>query len=143
MTRSVTPYLFFGGRCEEALAFYRDAVGAQAGMLMRFDQSPDPMPPGMLAKGFEAKVMHCEFTVGETTVLASDGCNEGDGGFHGFSLALTVADEAQAHKAFDALAVGGEVGMPLQKTFWSPLYGMVKDRFGLHWMVMVPGEPMP
>jgi PhnB protein len=134
-------YLFFGGRCQEALDFYRDAVGAKVGRLMRFDQSPDPVPAGMLAPGFEGKVMHSEFTIGDTTVLASDGCSEGDGGFHGFSLALSVPDAAAAHRAFDALAQGGVVGMPLAKTFWSPLYGMVKDRFGLQWMVMVPGEP--
>ena len=141
MNHAAHPYLFFGGRCQEALDFYREAVGARVGMLMRFDQSPDPIPAGMLAPGFESKVMHCDFTVGDTLVLASDGCAEGDGGFHGFSLALTVPDEAAAHRAFDALAAGGNVGMPLTKTFWSPCYGMVKDRFGLQWMVMVPGEP--
>ena len=138
---AINPYLFFGGRCQEALDFYRDAVGAKVDMVMTFDQSPDPVPPGMLAPGFEHKVMHSRFLVGDTAVLASDGCNEGDGGFHGFSLTLSVPDEASAHRAFDALAAGGSVGMPLTKTFWSPLYGMVKDRFGLHWMVMIP-QPM-
>lgn len=140
---NLNPYLFFGGRCQEALDFYREAVGAKVGMVMRFSDSPDPVPEGMLAKGFEDKVMHSEFEVGGVNVLASDGCNEGDGGFHGFSLALTTPTEAEAHRAFDALAAGGKVGMPLQKVFWSPLYGMVTDRFGLQWMVMVPGEPMP
>jgi PhnB protein len=136
----VQPYLFFGGRCQEALDFYAGAVGAQVDMVMRFDQSPDPVPPGMLAPGFERKVMHSAFRVGGSTILASDGCQEGDGGPHGYSLALTVPDEAAARRAFDALADGGSVQMPLQKTFWSPSYGMLKDRFDIHWMVMVPGE---
>jgi PhnB protein len=93
-----------------------------------------------LAPGFEHKVMHSQFRVGGSTILASDGCKPEDGNPHGFSLALMVPDEAAADRAFDALAVGGEVGMPLAKTFWSPRYGMVKDKFGVHWMVMVPGE---
>ena len=91
-THNVTPYLFFGGRCDEALDFYKKAVGAQVGMLMRFDQSPDPMPEGMLQPGFEHKVMHSDFRVGDSTIMASDGCSEKDTGFKAFSLALTVPD---------------------------------------------------
>ena len=136
----VQPYLFFGGRCREALDFYAGAVGAQVDVVMRFDQSPEPVPAGMLAPGFESKVMHSAFRIGGSTIFAADGCQEGDGGAHGYSLALSVADEAQARQAFDALSDGGAVQMPLQKTFWSPAYGMLKDRFGIHWMVMVPGQ---
>jgi PhnB protein len=136
---AIQPYLFFGGRCQEAIDFYKTAVGAQVDMLMRFSDSPEPMPPGMLAPGFEGKVMHSAFRVGGSTILASDGCNEDDGVKKGFSLALSVPTEAEADRAFDALADGGAVQMPLSKTFWSPRYGMVKDRFGVNWMVMVPG----
>ena len=108
---------------------------------MRFNESPEPMPPGMLAEGFEKKVMHAEFKVGEMTLMASDGCGGRDeGGFNGFRLALIVATEDEANKSFDGLADGGKVDMPLTKTFWSPHYGMVTDRFGLGWMVMVPGQ---
>lgn len=139
---NVTPYLFFGGRCEEALEFYQAAVGAQVGMLVRFDQSPDPVPEGMLQDGFEHKVMHSDFRVGDSTIMASDGCSEKDTGFKAFSLALTVPDEAAADLAFNALAEGGKVNMPLGKTFWSPRYGMLTDRFGVDWMVMVPGAPI-
>ena len=135
----VQPYLFFGGRCDEAIEFYQKALGAQVEMLMRFNESPDPMPPGMLAEGFEKKVMHSSFKVGEMILMASDGCAPGDGGFDGFRLALTVPTEADADRFFNALAEGGKVDMPLAKTFWSPRYGMVTDRFGLGWMVMVPG----
>ena len=135
----VQPYLFFGGRCDEAIEFYQKALGAQVEMLMRFNESPDPMPPGMLAEGFAKKVMHSSFKVGEMTLMASDGCAPGDGGFAGFRLALTVPTEADADRFFNALAEGGKVDMPLTKTFWSPRYGMVTDRFGLGWMVMVPG----
>ena len=138
-TTQVQPYLFFGGRCDEALAFYRDAVGAEAGMLMRFNESPDPAPEGMIPPGFETKVMHCEFRVGETTIFASDGCSPGSS-FAGFSLALTVPTIGDAERTFAKLAEGGKVTMPLAKTFWSPRYGMVDDRFGVAWMVMVHPE---
>lgn len=133
----VQPYLFFGGRCEEALDFYRTALGAQVEMLMRFNESPQPAPPGMLQPGFENKVMHSSFRIGSTTVMASDGCDD-KSSFSGFSLTLSVPTEAEADRAFAALADGGKVGMPLSKTFWSPRYGMLTDRFGISWMVMVP-----
>lgn len=135
----VQPYLMFGGKCEEALAFYRAAIGAEVDMVMRFSQSPDPVPPGMLQAGFENKVMHSSFRVGSTTVMASDGCHEGIK-FEGFSLSLTVSTIAEADKAFNALSDGGKVTMPLTKTFWSPRFGMLVDRFGVAWMVMVPGQ---
>ncbi len=136
-TALIQPYLFFSGRCEEALAYYASALGAQVEMLMHFNQSPDPVPAGMLQPGFESKVMHCQFRVGDTVILASDGCDDKTP-FSGFSLALSVPTEAEADRAFNALAPQGQVIMPLTKTFWSPRYGMVKDRFGIQWMVMVP-----
>ncbi len=135
---AITPYLFFGGRCEEALAFYRDALGAEVEMLMRHDQSPEPPPPGMLQPGFEKKVMHASFHVRGIPLMASDGCGEASK-FDGFRLSLSVPTEADARRAFDALAVGGTVQMPPTKTFWSPCFGMVTDKFGIGWMVMVPG----
>lgn len=136
---SVQPYLFFGGRCEEALEFYKTALHAKVGMVMRFNESPEPTPPGMLAPGFENKVMHCSFQVGSMTVMASDGCDE-KSRFDGFRLALSVPTEADADRAFNALADGGKIDMPLVKTFWSPRYGMVTDKFGVGWMVLVPGQ---
>jgi PhnB protein len=135
---TITPYLFFGGRCEEAINFYREALGAELEMLMRFDESPEPPPSGMLQAGFEKKVMHASFRVRGIPLMASDGCDN-KSKFNGFRLALTVPTEADAKRSFDALADGGSVQMPLSKTFWSPCYGMVTDRFGLAWMVMVPG----
>jgi uncharacterized glyoxalase superfamily protein PhnB len=138
---TVQPYLFFGGRCEEALAFYKTAIAAQIGMVLRFNQSPDPTPEGMLQPGFENKIMHAEFKVGNVSILASDGCDD-KAMFSGFRLALTVPTETDADRAFNALAEGGKVDMPLAKTFWSPRYGMVTDKFNVGWMVMVPG-PTP
>jgi len=135
---AITPYLFFGGRCEEALEFYRAALGAEVEMVMRFDESPEPTPPGMLPPGFEKKVMHASFRVRGIQLFASDGCEDG-AKMVGVQLAMTVPTEADARRAFDALADGGSVQMPLTKTFWSPCYGMLTDRFGLAWMVMVPG----
>lgn len=136
---AVQPYLMFSGRCEEALAFYQHALGAQVQMVMRFNESPEPPPPGVLAPGFETKVMHCSFTIGESLIMASDGC-DANAKFDGFNLAYSVATEPEATRAFAALSDGGQVSMPLAKTFWSPCFGMVKDRFGVHWMVMVRGE---
>jgi PhnB protein len=133
----IQPYLFFGGRCDEALEFYRYAIGAEVLMLMRHKESPDPHPPGMLAPGFENKVMHSSFRVGETTVMASDGCSEADAKFGGFALSISVTSEADADRIFDALSKGGKVDMPLTKTFWSPKFGMLTDRFGISWMVNV------
>jgi PhnB protein len=136
----VQPYLLFGGRCEEALAFYRSTIGAEVEMVMHFNESPEPTPPGMLAEGFEKKVMHSSFKVGESVIMASDGCGPNDGNFDGFSLSLSVASEADAKRVFAALSDGGTVKMPLNKTFWSPCFGMLTDRFGLGWMVIVPAE---
>lgn len=132
----IQPYLFFGGRCEEALEFYRAALGAQVEMLMRYNESPEPQPPGMLPPGFENKVMHANFRIGDSALMASDGCEEGQS-FDGFSLSLAVPTEVEADRAFTALAEGGQVRMPLTKTFWSPRFGMLTDRFGLGWMISV------
>jgi PhnB protein len=128
------PYLFFEGRCDEALAFYRGALGAEVTMLMRFKESPDP---GMVAPGTGDKVMHASFRIGETTVLASDGRCEGRPSFQGFALSLTVPNESEAERLFGALGEGGQVQMPMTKTFFSPRFGMVADRFGVSWMVYV------
>lgn len=132
----VQSYLFFSGRCEEALEFYKSAIGAKVDMLMRFNESPEPPPPGMVPPGHENKVMHASFHVGETMIMASDGCGENHP-FAGFSLSLGVATEAEADQYFNALAEGGKVDMPLEKTFWSPRYGMLTDKFGMSWMVSV------
>ncbi len=139
----VQPYLFFGGRCEEALAFYRTALGAEVDFLMHYNESPEPAPAGMLPPGFEKKVMHTTFRIGGTTLMASDGCGEGQS-FSGFSLSLSVANETEADRCFGALAAGGKVTMPLTKTFWSPRFGMLTDRFGMGWMITVAvstGQP--
>jgi PhnB protein len=137
---TITPYLFFGGRCEEALEFYRKSLGAEVEMLMRYDESPEPPPPGMLAAGFERKIMHASFRLLGVPLMASDGRDEKSKS-DGTWLALTVPTEAEGRRAFDALADGGSVEMPLAKTFWSPCFGMLTDRFGLGWMVMVPPAP--
>ncbi|MEJ2766009.1 VOC family protein [Photobacterium sp. MCCC 1A19761] len=131
-------YLFFGGRCDEALAFYQQHLGAQVSLRMRFSESPDPLPEGMLQPGFEEKIMHCEFSIGDMVVMASDGCSDAQT-FTGFSLALTVPTAEDAHRTFQALSENGRVDMPLAETFWSPLYGQVTDKFGISWMIMVPG----
>lgn len=132
----IQPYLFFGGRCEEALAFYTKALGAKTDALMRFNESPEPAPPGMVKPGFENKVMHAQFTIGGNTIMASDGCGPGPG-FSGFSLSLALPTVAEVDRAFAALSEGGKVGMPLSKTFWSPRFGMLTDKFGIGWMVSV------
>lgn len=140
MSTTLTPYLYYSGRCEEALRFYERGLGARIEMMMRFNESPDAMPPGMLQAGFESKIMHASLSIGETRWMVSDGCDD-KARFNGFRLALQVPTEADAHRAFDALAQGGTIEMPLTRTFWSPCYGMVTDPFQVGWMVMVPGTP--
>jgi len=133
----IEPYLFFNGRCEEAIKFYCSALGAEVTVLMRYKESPDPIEPGMIPPGSDDKVMHATLRIGETQIMVSDGDCSGQPGFQGFSLSIAVANEAEADRAFAALADGGQVQMPLGKTFWSPRFGMLTDRFGMGWMVSV------
>jgi PhnB protein len=130
------PYLFFDGRCEEAIAFYRHAIGAEAAVVMRWKDSPEPPPAGAPPLPAE-KIMHASLRIGDTTFMASDGRCQGAPAFQGFALSLTAADEAQADRLFAALGEGGQVQMPLSKTFFSPKFGMVADKFGVSWMVYV------
>ncbi|MES1244410.1 MAG: VOC family protein [Acidobacteriota bacterium] len=131
----VQPYLFFEGRCEEAIDYYRQALGAEVVMMTRFKDSPEPASPEMCPPGSEDKVMHATLRIGETEVMASDGMASGNPHFQGISLSLTVPDEATADRVFNALGEGGQVQMPLTKTFFSPSFGMVADRFGVSWMI--------
>lgn len=138
-TGVIQPYLFFDGRCEEALEFYRKNLGAEVDMLMRFKDSPEP-PQAGCDPGMPNKVMHASFRIGQSQLMASDGQCQGKANFQGFSLSLTVPNEAEADRIFNALSEGGQVQMPLSKTFFSPRFGMVADRFGVCWMVYVaPG----
>lgn len=132
------PYLFFEGKAEEAFEFYKKALGAEVTMLMRFKESPDP---SMCAPGAGDKVMHSSFTIGESTVMASDGRSTGKPVFQGFALSINARNGAEAERLFAALGEGGQVQMPLAKTFFSPSFGMVADRFGVPWMVIVLPEP--
>ena len=131
---NIQPYLFFDGRCDEAIEFYRRVLGAEVTMLMRFKESPDP---GSVPAGGEDKVMHANLRIGESTVLTSDGHGLGQPSFQGFALSVTADDEAQVERIYAGLADGGQVQMPLAKTFFSPRFGMVADRFGVSWMVYV------
>jgi PhnB protein len=132
----VQPYLFFDGRCEEAVEFYRAKLGAEVQTLMRFKDSPQPHQPGMIPPGAENKVMHTSLRIGDATVMASDGRCQGQPSFKGFALSLTAANDAEADRWFAALGDGGEVQMPLTKTFFASRFGMVADRFGVSWMIL-------
>jgi PhnB protein len=133
----IQPYLFFNGSCEQAVEFYRKALGAEVEMSMRYKESPEPPKPGMIPPGFESKIMHTSFRIGETLVMASDGCSADKAHFEGFSLSLAFRETMGADRAFAALSEGGQVRMPLAKTFWSPRFGMVQDKFGVAWMISV------
>ena len=133
----VQPYLFFDGHCAEAVEFYRNALGAELTALMRFGDHPGPKEDAMVPPDAGDKVMHASLRIGDTTMLASDGRCRGRPSFDGCALSLTASDEAEAERLFAALADGGEVQMPLGKTFFSPRFGMVADRFGVSWMVYV------
>ncbi len=131
---NVTPYLDFNGRCEEAIDFYKQAVGADSVQMMRFSESPEPCD---MAPGSENKIMHACLRIGETQLMASDGYCTGSAKFEGINLALQVATVADADRVFAALSEGGQVKMPLTPTFFSPKFGMLADRFGVNWMVLV------
>ena len=133
----VQPYLFFDGRCEEAIEFYKKTLGAEVMMLMRFKEAPEKPPSDMCAPGSENKIMHACLRIGEATVMASDGQCQGKPSFQGFSLSLSPADDAEAERLFAKLADGGQVQMPMDKTFFATRFGMVADRFGVPWMVVV------
>jgi PhnB protein len=132
----VEPYLFFNGRCEEAIEFYRKALDAKVEALMRFKDSPEPHPPGMLPPGSENKVMHASLRIGESTLMASDGQCQGEVSFQGISLSITAPDDAKAEQLFAALSDGGQVQMPMTQTFFASRFGMVADRFGVGWMII-------
>ena len=136
----IESYLFFNGRCEEAIEFYKRALGAEVVMLMRNKEAPEKPPPGMLPPGSDEKIMHATLRIGTSNFMLSDGRCDGKPVFNGFSLSLAAANEAEADRLFAALLDGGTVQMPLAKTFWSPKFGMVADRFGVGWMVSVPGS---
>ena len=139
-TAQIQPYLFFDGRCAEAVEFYRHAVGAKVTMLMRYKDAP-PSSGGATPLVDPEKIMHCNLRIGDSEILASDGDSHGQPEFKGFRLSLTVPDERAAGCAFKALSEGGTVNMPLAKTFFSPSFGMLKDRFGVGWMVYVVRQP--
>ena len=133
----IQPYLFFDGRCEEALDFYKRVLGAEIGMLMRFKDNPETIAPGVMAPDTGNKVMHASFRIGDTVVMASDGYAKGNPKFEGVTLSLSVANEQEADRCFAALSEGGNVRTPIAKTFFSPRFGMVDDKFGVRWMVTV------
>jgi PhnB protein len=135
--RTIQPYLFFNGNCEEAIECYRKALGAEVEMMMRFKESPEPQPPGTVPPGFDNKIMHASFRIDQTIVMASDCCSGDKASFQGFSLSLSVPSEKEADRVFAALADGGQVRLPLTKTFFSPRFGMLEDRFGVGWMIGV------
>jgi PhnB protein len=131
---AIQPYLFFEGRCDEALEFYKKAVGAEVGMLMRWKDAPDK---SMCTPDNQNKVMHSSLTINNARIMASDGRNSGKADFKGFTLSLDAKTEADAKRTFNALSDGGQVIMPLGKTFFSPCFGMLADKFGVHWMIIV------
>jgi PhnB protein len=131
------PYLFFDGRCEEAIEFYRRAIGMEVEMVMRFKDSPEPLQPGACPPGSENKIMHASLRICGSNVMASDGRCANKTAFQGFALSLRVAADADAVRLFDALTEGGQIQMPLTKTFFSPKFGMVSDKFGVTWMIIV------
>ena len=134
----VEPYLFFDGRCEEAIEFYRRTLGAEVTMLLRWKDCPEqPKNKDMIPPGSDNKVMHARLKIGQAAVMASDGRNTGKPSFQGFALSIGAASEAEADRVFNALADGGKVQMPMGKTFFSPRFGMVADRFGVSWMILV------
>jgi PhnB protein len=139
----VQPYLVFEGRCEEAIEFYKKALDAKVEMLMRFKEAPEQPGSGECAPGMDDKIMHAALKIGEATVMVSDGRMQGKPAFQGFALSLDLTNKEEAERKFRALGDGGQVQMPLGKTFFATSFGMVADRFGVPWMVIVPAPGRP
>ena len=141
--KKVEPYLIFDGQCEEAVALYKQVLGAEVLFSMRFKDSPEPSPPGMLPPGFENKIMHLHMKIGANSVMATDGggCSGERKGFHGFSLTVSLDDTAEAERVFAGLSADGTVNMPLTETFFARAFGTLTDKFGVGWMIMVE-KPM-
>jgi len=131
---NVTPYLMFNGRCEEAINFYKAELGAEVLAMLRFKENPPP--PDRVPPNWDNKIMHSCFKIGDTQIMATDGDSADKPGFNGVTLSIQVSSEAEADRAFNGLSKGGQVKMPLAKTFFSPRFGMVSDRFGVSWMVV-------
>jgi len=131
----IQAYVNYNGRCDEAIAFYKQALGAEVEMVMRFRESPDPCPEGMLPADWNDKVMHSSMRIGDSVLMASDGMSSTPPKYDGITLSLQAKTTDEADRLFNALAQGGEVVMPIGPTFWSPKFGMVKDRFGVPWMI--------
>lgn len=134
---AITPYIFFAGRCAEALEFYKSVLDAKIGEVHLFKNMPDPLPEGMVRESFGEKIMHAEFWIRDSFIMASDGCSN-QTKFSGFALSLAVSTKEDADKIFTSLSSEGKVNMPLGKTFYSPYFGMVTDKFGIDWMLIIP-----
>lgn len=132
---SVSPYLNLGDSCEEAINFYQEAIGAQVDMVMRFNESPDPIPTEQQFPGYENKIMHATLRIGSSIIMMSYGCYNQDNTYSGISLSIALDSQLEAEKIFSALSESGKITMPLTKTFWSPCFGMVQDKFGVDWMI--------
>ena len=137
---NIQPYLSFEGRAQEAIDFYKDAIGAKVDVVMHFKDAPPEMQAQM-SPDSKDKVMHAAFHIGDTQVMASDGQCTGKANFSGISLTLNAADDAEAEKLFGALGKGGQVTMPMSETFFAHRFGMVADKFGVGWMVLNPKQP--
>jgi len=128
----VQPYLDFGGRFDEAMAFYGKALGAKVTFVMRYKDAPPEQP---LDEAWKEKVMHANIQIGDNQIMASDGRQGQTPAFSGFSLSVGAVSEAEGARIFKDLSEGGQVIMPYQKTFWAAGFGMLVDRFGMSWMV--------
>ncbi|WP_018267005.1 MULTISPECIES: VOC family protein [Methylosinus] len=135
---TMKPYLFFSGRADEAIAFYQKALGAEVQFLLRFDESPEPPPPGALAPDWGRKIMHSCLRIGDSEIFLSDGCETAAARFEGFGVSLEAKSPAQAESFYGALLDGGEARVPLGETFFATSFGMAVDRFGVLWMIIVP-----
>lgn len=128
----VNPYLLYNGNCEEAFNYYVRALGGKVDMMARYQGSPaaDHVPPE-----WASKVMHAQLSIDGEVLMAADAPPGAAKPPAGFAVSLQVEDPAKADRVFAALADGGEITMPIDKTFWARRFGMCVDRFGIPWMI--------
>jgi PhnB protein len=131
---AIDPYLIFDGNCEEAFNFYKSVLGVEFETISKFKDMPGDQCPA----GDENKIMHVSLPIGNGNRLMGSDTGSGMGGVtfgNNFSISLSTTSEDETKKLFDGLSAGGKVTMPLEPTFWAPLFGMLTDKFGVNWMV--------
>lgn len=137
MAKAVNTYLIFNGNCEEAFQFYKSVFGGEFQYVGKYKDAPPEDGGEVVSEEDSNRIMHVSLPIGSSVLMGSDSHSKfGDVGFgDNFSISISAESTEEADKIFGGLTDEGRVDMPMQKTFWSPYFGMLKDKFGVNWMI--------